>query len=445
MEHDKDKERLEGWKEIADYLDRSVRTVQRWAKEHSLPIHHPPDIERGMVFAYKNELENWLKIKSEAFPLIYIPRIIRSAASWWMIHILAFILIILLFLSYLKPREKVLYPDSFRIVGSRFIILDKKGKKLWEYDTHLPLVEKEPPSNRREQLPLVRFVKLDYGRGIKTLLAARTREQPSRLFLICLSNKGRLLWQHQLGKPLICGKGRIIPEYDLIRLETVDLDRRGGLETVALIRHKASFPSVILIFASNGERVGEYLNCGELSHLLVTDLDKDGFSEIIAAGVNTAYSRPCIVLLDPKAVHGSSPLPDHPEYAIKGIPRGMEKYYLLLPNTDLAELFSPYYYINELLPAPSINGFTVLLFIPETMEHPGVYGLMFQFDCKLHPLHLEIEDRFIAVRNEFVRRGRLPPMVPDYEDRLIKGIRWWDGEHWRSQPTMNKFWKGWGR
>lgn len=32
-------ELLDSWKEIATYLDKAVRTVQRWEKQEGLPVH----------------------------------------------------------------------------------------------------------------------------------------------------------------------------------------------------------------------------------------------------------------------------------------------------------------------------------------------------------------------------------------------------------------------
>lgn len=53
-------ERLESWKEIAAYLGREVRTVQRWAAERGLPVHHLPGGARPRVFAIRAELDAWL-------------------------------------------------------------------------------------------------------------------------------------------------------------------------------------------------------------------------------------------------------------------------------------------------------------------------------------------------------------------------------------------------
>jgi Tol biopolymer transport system component len=57
-------ERLESWKEIAAYLNRSVRTLHRWEKEEGLPIHRQLHKELGSVFAYKTELDAWSRARS---------------------------------------------------------------------------------------------------------------------------------------------------------------------------------------------------------------------------------------------------------------------------------------------------------------------------------------------------------------------------------------------
>jgi tetratricopeptide (TPR) repeat protein len=53
--------RLDSWKEIAAYFDRDERTVKRWEKERSLPVHRLPGGSRARVFAYTDELSQWMK------------------------------------------------------------------------------------------------------------------------------------------------------------------------------------------------------------------------------------------------------------------------------------------------------------------------------------------------------------------------------------------------
>jgi tetratricopeptide (TPR) repeat protein len=53
--------RLDSWKEIAAFLGRAERTVRRWETERGLPVHRVPGGGRSAVFAYGNELADWLK------------------------------------------------------------------------------------------------------------------------------------------------------------------------------------------------------------------------------------------------------------------------------------------------------------------------------------------------------------------------------------------------
>jgi TolB-like protein len=52
-------DRLDSWKEIAAYLKRGARTVQRWEREKGLPVHRLRPDKLGSVFAFKTELDAW--------------------------------------------------------------------------------------------------------------------------------------------------------------------------------------------------------------------------------------------------------------------------------------------------------------------------------------------------------------------------------------------------
>lgn len=50
---------LEGWKAIASFFDRSVRTIQRWERDENLPVRRHRHRSLSTVFAYAAELERW--------------------------------------------------------------------------------------------------------------------------------------------------------------------------------------------------------------------------------------------------------------------------------------------------------------------------------------------------------------------------------------------------
>lgn len=58
--------KLLSWKEIAAYLGREVRTVQRWEQTEGLPVHRHGHQKRSTVYAYTSELDEWVKTRQPA-------------------------------------------------------------------------------------------------------------------------------------------------------------------------------------------------------------------------------------------------------------------------------------------------------------------------------------------------------------------------------------------
>lgn len=95
--------RLAGWKAIAAYLGKDVRTVLRWERERGVPVHRPPGARGQSVDAIPAELDRWIarpqaqasaqpqQVDAPAQPAAAPPppiapprrwRAIRSAAAW---------------------------------------------------------------------------------------------------------------------------------------------------------------------------------------------------------------------------------------------------------------------------------------------------------------------------------------------------------------------------
>src|SRR5580693_6577690 len=63
--------RLDTWKEIGAFFGRYERTVKRWETTRGLPVHRVPGAGRANVYAYTDELTEWLngaKITAEEDP-----------------------------------------------------------------------------------------------------------------------------------------------------------------------------------------------------------------------------------------------------------------------------------------------------------------------------------------------------------------------------------------
>lgn len=60
-----DEPRLESWGEIASYLRREIRTVQRWEK-YGLPVRRLVIGKLGSVYAYRSEIDKWYRERQPA-------------------------------------------------------------------------------------------------------------------------------------------------------------------------------------------------------------------------------------------------------------------------------------------------------------------------------------------------------------------------------------------
>ncbi len=71
-------DRLDSWKAISAYLKRDVTTVQRWEKREGMPVHRHVHDKIGSVYAYRSELDQWMRGRA---PIPAAPEISGNASS----------------------------------------------------------------------------------------------------------------------------------------------------------------------------------------------------------------------------------------------------------------------------------------------------------------------------------------------------------------------------
>lgn len=54
---------LTSWKEIAAYLGKGVRTVQRWEKDFGLPVRRPIHSDKSAILARTHDLDAWIAMR----------------------------------------------------------------------------------------------------------------------------------------------------------------------------------------------------------------------------------------------------------------------------------------------------------------------------------------------------------------------------------------------
>lgn len=61
-------DRLDSWKDIATYLERDVRTVQRWEQREAMPVHRHLHDKLGSIYAFRSELDAWRRSRQPLGP-----------------------------------------------------------------------------------------------------------------------------------------------------------------------------------------------------------------------------------------------------------------------------------------------------------------------------------------------------------------------------------------
>ena len=431
MENQKKKENLlSTWKEIAAYLDCTDRTCRRWEAKCGLPVHRVDKSPKAMVFALKNELDDWLiqqrnSLKSD-LRIVIKKRILLSLLIAVPLLTIAILLI--------TSRLASMTPADFDIKGSTFTFMNEKGKPLWEYDTEIEnLSATQIYRHHFQQVKIVADSKiyphliikdLNHDGRKEVLLSIQTVNELNEGKLICFNWKGRVLWTIQTGRVLEYGGKTYSPDYRISYMNVADIDHDGDMEVLLVSAQRYFFPTQFLVLDHNGKIIGEYWNTGRISDFSVVDIDEDGINEIILGGCNNAYNKACIIVFDHKNIDGFSP--QTADYSSSSFQTGTENFYILFPNTDVC--------LTE-APRGSINRMDILsnqkLLIREA--HTLLYFVV-DFHMKVEKILLS--DTFRRKHKKAKEAGLISSDFDDASlEALVRQVLYWNGSEWVSTPT----------
>lgn len=117
MSAKENREVLESWKEISSYLNRDVKTCRRWELKLDLPIRRLNGSTRARVFAYKEDLDSWLKEKldnREITTTKYLRIVKKKPKILWIAisFILAIVIVGVLAMRFLPRIDFITHPSA---------------------------------------------------------------------------------------------------------------------------------------------------------------------------------------------------------------------------------------------------------------------------------------------------------------------------------------------
>jgi hypothetical protein len=438
-----DKDKFFTWKEIADYLDCNPRTCRRWEKKYDLPVKRIDDSSSLRVFAVKNEIDEWLEKRANS--QLEIPQKRKWNKAYYFIFILISAVVFFLFLILIPPnftKNNPSHPHDFKIEKNKLVIFDEKGGYLWDFDTGIKkLVDethyrehfqiKRPNIRGRYNKPHLIIEDIDNDNQNDVLFSTQTQDNLNEGDLLCFNHKGVQLWQYKLGKEMKYGSKTFSSDYRIEGFDLCDFDYDGNSEILIIVAHRYRFPAQVVLLNSKGEKIGEYWNSGYIADYEFVDLDNDGTKEIILVGVNNEYGKGSLIVLAFGLIKGGSPQ-KKAEYQCKALEPGSERNYVLFPRTDLDLLEKQ---ISTIGIIGILENKRLFILISDI-------NIIFELNFNLEPIYITLSHDFKQKHSKAQTEGRITSVLnKEYEDSLLNGILYWDGQNWISTPTMTSFWK----
>ena len=316
------RERLVGVKGIADYLKTSPRNVYRWEKYHNLPLHRISDAKGYSVYAYKEDIDRWLKNRDVSTAHIRQSPKIRSRFIIIMAAGVVFIVggFFLAKKIILKDSNSAIVdsasynPESYLFDGKFTHIKDRNGQTLWTFISS----DRKEDIKSFEDYPKVDFMDIDND-GFNEVAARTYNVIDDTFYLTLFDNNREILWERSISSDLNFD-GLVLKSNFWLGQLLFARKKNNSVYIITYWLHRIRFLSLITSFDCQGNLINKYANVGHLSSLEIADLDGDGDDEILFSGTNNLLNGEGIIgVLRLTGFNGISP-PNRvePEYQYDG-------------------------------------------------------------------------------------------------------------------------------
>jgi hypothetical protein len=430
---------LTSWKEIAAYLDRDVRTCVRWEKRYGLPVHRLDRDSKAKVFAYKEQIDEWLTDRSaQANANSNVCRVPNR--HWFrpfpILFALAGLAAAVYFLFIRTPGGAGAgVPADFRLSGSKLIAVDGRGRDLWPFDTRLPDLEGEDTYRSRfkpKELgpdyvpvwPYIMIRDINADDRPEVLFSTQTVSEDREGTLLCFDARGTKLWSFEAGRELEFGGQPFRREYRIFGFNVDDYDGDGTLEILVLAHQKPDWPCQAVLLDPVGKLEGEYWNAGYFMDGQSGDVDGDGQKELVLSGVNNEYRSGCVAVFEAGRLWGYSPQQED-AYRTSDLGQGQQSAYILFPKSDVHAAIR--------LAGDPVNSFWIHDgdgLTAETCEAQVIYDLDRSLSCR----SVTLSNLFRDYHDRFLREGKIHSVIdPAYKQALADSLLYFQAGKWTSR------------
>jgi hypothetical protein len=351
----------------------------------------------------------------------------------------------------LQPKRET-NPAYHKVLHQVLYVYNKYGEVLWaksarglqdDSSKYNPLVDEVGSPS------FVRVFDID-GDGRNELLVTLEPARAAGLLkpydfapdtLYCFNSDGSLRWKHGMSGGMRFGAVDFSknPHWHIYKFLPV---RRSSRERVQLFVFANILPSwaskLFELDPQTGKELQSYWHAGDMRSAVEADVDGDGTKELVVGGVNNHLRGAAIAVFDPRSVQGAGPT--IPEMVPTEAGKGTEKYYLLLPRSSLGIALgtrTPYNSVKEI--RVSTEG-RVVIQTDETTDADYNAGLVYGFGDNMRINYVVANDPFEVNFEKARKQGLIKDELnAAYYENLRKSVRYWDGERFVNEPTMNRY------
>lgn len=277
-----DDDLLNGWTEIAAFLETSPKNAHRWEMKDDLPILRPGQGRKGPVFASKRALRAW-----------------RTGGI-----------------------------ASAILADNRLIVFDRKTRVLWAHDFSAP-IPRYTADELKWRLGLIDL----HGNGDRGVLFATQFLDPSRPSqLLYFSSEGKIEWMLEPKPDLRRQTGECFEDAWTIRHLITAADGAGYSIYLAMV-NDAGWGGCIVRVDAEGRQSVHFANAGYVECLCLVGVPDDRL--MVACGENNDFDCAFVALLGIDDAPSCSIPGNRTVYRFANTPDEVPRKYILFPQTEM--------------------------------------------------------------------------------------------------------------
>jgi hypothetical protein len=406
-----DLQRLNGWKEIAAHLGKSVRTVQRWETEYQLPIRR---IGGEIVFAFKNEIDEWSASRDQQDetppgPQREVPVVaVIPPARYWRLPAALVLAMLTLGGAYFSKARLFLeaeQPVAARIESRTLVALSESGKQLWrrELDFEPDAAAYASTVDEAFGMKRIRFADLDDDGANEVVLSIasirNTAAQGYRVF----NADGSLRYAIEPSDRVTFGDVEYAGPWTVYRMFIIaNPDGSRSIWTVFI--HSLYFPTLLMEVDHAGAIKSKYWSNG-----YIEDVGVVAFGDrrrVLVAGTHNDSRGASLAIFDYGAVAGAAPAV-FDKFRCKTCDRGGPARFLVFPRQCIAEAVAGQA-AAQMMKVDAAG--RVFLFAGEGPRNPGgdlAAGVWYTVDPQLEQSSMQFAVASSLLHNRLENAGRL--------------------------------------